>query len=199
MRQKSPFLARANRRRTEGTSPSQPSSFLANSHTASCIPRHTPAHTNTPGHPRLPGTASALTARAPTEERLLLLPGPADGVDLPFRSSDAEASRNQDAAEEGGEGTKQVSCGLGGRIRGGRGSSLTLSCRASARPRGTSPAPPAGCWAPDTPSRCTEEDGAWSRTAATSCPDSEGGALTLTSSLWLMARAECSSALMTEA
>ena len=34
---------------------------------------------------------------------------------------------------------------------------LTLRCRASARPRGTSPAPPAAWAAPDWLSRCTEE------------------------------------------
>lgn len=33
-----------------------------------------------------------------TEKRFFLLPGPADGVNLPFGSSDAESSRNQDAA-----------------------------------------------------------------------------------------------------
>lgn len=85
-----------------------------------------------------------------------------------------------------------------------RSSALTLSCRASATHRGTSPAPPAGCSAPDTPSRCTEEERLYLH-MPTSClagvtgDKSSHWAHTLTSSLWLMARAECSRALMTEA
>lgn len=61
-----------------------------------------------------------------TEERLLLLPGPADGVNLPFRSSDAEASRNQDAAEgRGGTRTHQRAVALATN-RGGGGAQHSL-------------------------------------------------------------------------
>lgn len=42
----------------------------------------------------LQGLASKTTTC--TEERFLLIPGPADGVDLPLGSSDTEATGNQD-------------------------------------------------------------------------------------------------------